>query len=62
MQWGMSCLIFRFFRFKMLLLNHILVATDFSPTSLVALREALRIASRCGSTVSYRLRRRCLLV
>ena len=36
----------------MLLLRHILVPTDFSPVSLAALREALRIASRCRSSVS----------
>ena len=36
----------------MLLLDQILVATDFSPTSNAALRHALGIASRCHSTVS----------
>ena len=36
----------------MLLLKHILVAMDFSPTSIAALRHALRIASRCQSAVS----------
>ena len=36
----------------MLLLDHILVATDFSPISNAALRHALGIASRCHSTVS----------
>jgi nucleotide-binding universal stress UspA family protein len=36
----------------MLLLDHILVATDFSTISNAALRHALGIASRCHSTVS----------
>lgn len=36
----------------MLLLKHILVAMDFSPTSTAALRHAIRIASRCQSAVS----------
>ncbi len=36
----------------MLLLDHILVATDFAPISNAALRHALGIASRCHSTVS----------
>jgi len=36
----------------MLLLEHILVATDFSPTATAALHHALGIASRCHSAVS----------
>ncbi len=36
----------------MLSLKHILVATDFSPTSTAGLRHAMRIASLCHSTVS----------
>ena len=36
----------------MLLLKHILVATDFSPTSTAALRHAFGIARRCQSVVS----------
>ena len=36
----------------MLLLRHILVATDFSPISITALRHALGIAKRCHSTVT----------
>ncbi len=36
----------------MLLLDHIVVATDFSPISNAAMRHALGIASRCHSTVS----------
>src|SRR5271157_2996246 len=36
----------------MLLLKHILVATDFSSRSIIALRHALGIAKRCHSTVS----------
>ncbi len=36
----------------MLLLQHILVATDFSAISITALRHALGIAKRCHSTVS----------
>lgn len=36
----------------MLLLRHILVATDFSPISITALRHALGIAKRCRSAVT----------
>ena len=36
----------------MLLLRHILVATDFSPISITALRHALGIAKRCHSAVT----------
>ena len=36
----------------MLLLKHILVATDFCPISITALRHALGIAKRCRSNVS----------
>src|SRR5271165_186127 len=36
----------------MLLIKHILVATDFSPIANAALHQALGIASRCHSTVS----------